>query len=220
MAHLTLSTGWRGGSWRGPVPACGRSLGVAYWRAEEDEGDGRSDRLDCAAGTFLAATLAGTAAAMVAVPDARGQARARPTPACGDSGGPTPPQTEGPYFKASSPLRAIAAGAGDVRGARLVVEGVVLTAACAPIRGSARRFLAGGRSRGVRQCGLSTAGPSVHGWRRPLPPGDHRARALSGPDPAHSRDGRGARPVPRSPRSSTFPVRPPIGGTGSSSPSW
>ena len=30
---------------------------------------------------FLAAALAGTAAAMVAVPDARGQARARPTPA-------------------------------------------------------------------------------------------------------------------------------------------
>ena len=55
---------------------------------------------------FLAAALAGTAAAMAAVPEARGQARARPTPACGDSGGPTPPQTEGPYFKASSPLRA------------------------------------------------------------------------------------------------------------------
>ena len=84
---------------------------------------------------FLAAALAGTAAAMAAVPDARGQARARPTPACGDSGGPTPPQTEGPYFKASSPLRASLLEPG-MSGARLVVEGVVLTTACAPIPGA------------------------------------------------------------------------------------
>ena len=84
---------------------------------------------------FLAAALAGTAAAMAVVPDARGQARARPTPACGDSGGPTPPQTEGPYFKASSPLRASLLDPG-MSGARLVVEGVVLTTACAPIPGA------------------------------------------------------------------------------------
>ena len=88
---------------------------------------------------FLAAALAGTAAAMAVVPDARGQARARPTPACGDSGGLTPPQTEGPYFKASSPLRASLLEPG-MSGPRLVVEGVVLTTACAPIPGATVDF--------------------------------------------------------------------------------
>lgn len=84
---------------------------------------------------FLAAALTGTVAAMAAVPVARGQARARPTPACGDSGGPTPPQTEGPYFKARSPLRASLLDP-EMSGARLVVEGVVLTTGCAPISGA------------------------------------------------------------------------------------
>jgi protocatechuate 3,4-dioxygenase beta subunit len=81
--------------------------------------------------TFLAA-LAGTAAMAVARP-ARGQDRALPTPTCGD--GPTPPQTEGPYWKASSPLRASLLDPG-MSGARLVVEGVVLTTGCAPIAGA------------------------------------------------------------------------------------
>ena len=84
---------------------------------------------------FLLAALGGTAAAMTAVPDARGQARARPTPACGDSGGPTPPQTEGPYFKASSPRRVSLVEPG-MSGVRLVVEGVVLTTACTPVSGA------------------------------------------------------------------------------------
>src|SRR4029078_11907916 len=72
---------------------------------------------------------------MAVVPDARGQARARATPACGDSGGLTPPPTGGPYFKASSPLRASLLDPG-MSGARLVVEGVVLTTACAPVPGA------------------------------------------------------------------------------------
>jgi protocatechuate 3,4-dioxygenase beta subunit len=98
------------------------------------EGRGALRRRD-----FLATALAGTAAAMSAVSDARGQARARPTPACGDSGGLTPPQTEGPYFKARSPLRASLLETG-VSGTRLVIEGVVLTTACAPIAGAVVAF--------------------------------------------------------------------------------
>lgn len=57
-----------------------------------------------------------------------------PTPACGDDDDddPTPPQTEGPYFKPRSPERAslIEAGLG---GTHLVVAGAVLTRSCKPV---------------------------------------------------------------------------------------
>lgn len=56
-------------------------------------------------------------------------APARPTVACGP---PTPSQTEGPYFKAGSPLRRSIAPAG-APGARLVLTGRVLTVACKPV---------------------------------------------------------------------------------------
>src|SRR5580765_65614 len=137
MAHLTLSPrrAWR--SWHGPS-----HLWAAHPRGllgqEGDEAMAR-ERRGVRRRDFLMAALGGTAAAMVAAPHAGGQVRPKPTPACGDSGGPTPPQTEGPYFKARSPLRASLLEPG-MSGARLVVEGVVLTAACAPIPGAVVDF--------------------------------------------------------------------------------
>lgn len=98
------------------------------------EGQGRVRRRD-----FLVAALGGTAAVMAPASYARGQGRATPTPACGESGGPTPPQTEGPYFKARSPLRGSLLEPG-MSGTRLVVEGAVLTTACAPIPGALIEF--------------------------------------------------------------------------------
>ena len=79
----------------------------------------------------LAAVLAAAAASAV-VPFQHARGQARPTPACGDSGGPTPRQTEGPYYTPRTPRRTslIETGMG---GTRLVVEGVVLSAACTPI---------------------------------------------------------------------------------------
>lgn len=57
--------------------------------------------------------------------------RARPTPACGDAGL-TPPQTPGPFFTPSSPLRASLLEPG-MAGTKIVVEGVVLTTDCTPV---------------------------------------------------------------------------------------
>jgi protocatechuate 3,4-dioxygenase beta subunit len=57
------------------------------------------------------------------------------TPACDDGDGPTPAQTEGPYFTPGTPLkRDFAADAPD--GERLTIGGFVLDAACAPVAGA------------------------------------------------------------------------------------
>ena len=54
------------------------------------------------------------------------------TPSCGDAGGLSPAQTEGPYFKASSPLRASLLETGTT-GTKLVVSGRVLSRDCKPV---------------------------------------------------------------------------------------
>ena len=55
------------------------------------------------------------------------------TPQCADDDDdPTPAQTEGPYFKPSSPLRSSLLESG-ITGTRLVITGQVLTTACAPV---------------------------------------------------------------------------------------
>jgi protocatechuate 3,4-dioxygenase beta subunit len=87
---------------------------------------------------FLGVSVAVPAAWVIAtvsvdVSGAGAQApRVAPTPACGDDGPVTPAQTEGPYFKPSSPLRASLLEP-DMRGARIVVEGTVLGTDCQPI---------------------------------------------------------------------------------------
>ena len=60
-------------------------------------------------------------------------AQVAPTPACGDDDDdPTIAQTEGPYFKASSPQRTTLIE-GSVTGTRLLVEGVVMNTSCRPV---------------------------------------------------------------------------------------
>jgi protocatechuate 3,4-dioxygenase beta subunit len=54
------------------------------------------------------------------------------TPACDDGDDPTPPQTEGPYFKPNSPLRTSLVDAGTP-GTRLTVTGYVFGLACLPL---------------------------------------------------------------------------------------
>jgi protocatechuate 3,4-dioxygenase beta subunit len=54
------------------------------------------------------------------------------TPECGDDDGPTPSQTEGPYFKRSSPQRSSLIETG-VTGTKLVLTGQVLSTGCQPI---------------------------------------------------------------------------------------
>jgi protocatechuate 3,4-dioxygenase beta subunit len=70
---------------------------------------------------------------------ARAQAPSRPpTPACADTG-PTPRQTEGPFFKPTSPRRESLLEPG-LPGTRLVVEGRVLTTDCRPVPGALLDF--------------------------------------------------------------------------------
>jgi protocatechuate 3,4-dioxygenase beta subunit len=82
---------------------------------------------------FLGIALVPAAAAAGAWPTiAVAQSRSLPaTPAC-ETGGPTPRQTEGPYFKRSSPERASLVEPG-MPGTPLVVTGRVLATDCRPI---------------------------------------------------------------------------------------
>lgn len=80
---------------------------------------------------FLSATAAAAAAvALGAVSDAGAQA----PQACGQNGAATltPPQTEGPYFKPNTPMRASLLEPG-MPGTKLVIEGSVLTTGCKPV---------------------------------------------------------------------------------------
>jgi protocatechuate 3,4-dioxygenase beta subunit len=84
---------------------------------------------------FLRSTLVlqGAALALWSAAPALGQGRTRtPTPSCGAGSRPTASQTEGPYFKPRSPLRASLLEP-DVTGTRFVVTGSVISTDCAPI---------------------------------------------------------------------------------------
>jgi hypothetical protein len=62
-----------------------------------------------------------------------------PTPECGDADDPTPAQTEGPYFKPSSPERTSLLEPGML-GTKLVLSGYVLTRSCQPVAGALLDF--------------------------------------------------------------------------------
>ena len=90
-----------------------------------DNGDG--DATPSAAQPSPSSTTPTTAAAGGAAP----ATTLAPTPECRDDDDVTPAQTEGPYFKASSPERTdIRAGAG---GTRLLLTGTVVTTDCRPV---------------------------------------------------------------------------------------
>ena len=82
---------------------------------------------------LLSATLAAPATWLMAGGPAGGQLAA--TPSCGDDDEPTPRQTEGPYFRPSSPERANLRDPA-VPGQPFVVSGLVLTTACVPVAGA------------------------------------------------------------------------------------
>jgi protocatechuate 3,4-dioxygenase beta subunit len=64
--------------------------------------------------------------------NATAQSQLQPTPACGDADDPTPAQTEGPFFKPSSPERVSLIESG-ITGTKLIVEGTVVTKSCKPV---------------------------------------------------------------------------------------
>lgn len=84
------------------------------------------------AGVFAAGSL-------LAIDDSVAQAPLAPTPACHDGDEPTLPQTEGPYFKPSSPERIELFGQG-MAGQPIELVGFVLTRACKPLAGALLDF--------------------------------------------------------------------------------
>jgi protocatechuate 3,4-dioxygenase beta subunit len=62
-----------------------------------------------------------------------------PTPECADTDDLTPPQTEGPYFKPSSPERTSLLEPGML-GTKLSLSGYVLTRSCQPVAGALLDF--------------------------------------------------------------------------------
>jgi protocatechuate 3,4-dioxygenase beta subunit len=88
--------------------------------------------------TALTATVASETAPAATATTATGAAPTQPlapTPACGDDDEPTIAQTAGPYFTPNSPERKSLVESG-MGGTRLVVEGFVLSTACAPVAGA------------------------------------------------------------------------------------
>ena len=79
---------------------------------------------------FLGVILGASAAGALGTP-ACAQTPLAPTPACGAQSA-TPSQTEGPYFKPSSPER-VSLLEPEMRGRRLVVSGVVRGTDCRPV---------------------------------------------------------------------------------------
>jgi protocatechuate 3,4-dioxygenase beta subunit len=62
----------------------------------------------------------------------RTRLNAQPTPSCSDADEPTPPQTEGPFFKPRSPRRSDFVEPNS-RARVIVLEGTVLTRSCRPV---------------------------------------------------------------------------------------
>ncbi|MFI5804676.1 carbohydrate-binding protein [Streptomyces sp. NPDC051561] len=87
-------------------------------------------RAALAAGVAVPVALAGVPALARTARD--GDAPPQLTPECDDGDDPTPPQTEGPYFKPNSPLRTSLLD-GNPPGTRLTVTGYVFGLACRPI---------------------------------------------------------------------------------------
>jgi len=85
----------------------------------------RREFLKAAAGLSALVAAARTADAAQAPP-------LRPTPSCPGAAPPTERQTEGPYFKPESPLRASLLEPGIV-GTKIVVTGMVLSTSCQPV---------------------------------------------------------------------------------------
>jgi protocatechuate 3,4-dioxygenase beta subunit len=86
-----------------------------------------------------AASLLPLAAVPVTLLRSRDGWSALPTPSCGDSDHPTEAQTEGPFFKPSSPARTSLIDAG-MKGTPLAVEGFVLDIRCRPLAGALLDF--------------------------------------------------------------------------------
>ena len=92
-------------------------------------------------GAALGARLHGIdpAAAETWLAAAAGDPVLAPTPECGDDDEPTPPETEGPFFKPRSPLRKSLVGSAEP-GTRIEVVGRVFGRDCRPLAGALLDF--------------------------------------------------------------------------------
>ena len=89
-------------------------------------------RIVLGAGAFAATSLLG-------INSGRAQAKLSPTPECRDNDEATPSQTEGPFFKTSSPERIELIEAG-LAGQPIELVGFILTRKCKPLAGALLDF--------------------------------------------------------------------------------
>ncbi|MEH2611444.1 dioxygenase family protein [Bradyrhizobium sp. AZCC 1693] len=108
------------------------------------------------------------------------QAPLAPTPACHDGDDATVPQTEGPYFKPSSPERTELFEEG-MAGQPIELVGFVLTRACKPLAGALLDFWQADDKGRYDNSGFRLRGPPVLRCGRTLSIAQHRARHLSRP---------------------------------------
>lgn len=111
-------------------PRDGEGLGTAAGTPRP--GPSRKTVLRAALAAGIAVPVAMGAAPALARSKAGTSAPLELTPPCDDGDDPTPPQTEGPYFKPNSPLRTNLIEPGT-QGIRLTVTGYVFGRRCKPI---------------------------------------------------------------------------------------
>src|ERR671924_310473 len=101
----------------------------------ETESMNREKSLSQSRREFLRASLAVPGFLLLAEAKIETSAQAQalpPTPVCGERGDITPPQTEGPYYKPSSPKRTSLIEPG-IKGTKIIVQGHVRWTDCKPI---------------------------------------------------------------------------------------
>jgi hypothetical protein len=130
----------------------------------------------------------------------------------------TAPQTEGPFFKPKSPLRAFAARKGFV-GERMVLAGVVLSRACKPVANALLDFWHSDDMGEYDNAGFRYRGHQFSDAGGALSPRDDRAAALSRPHAPFPREGAGAAEA-RADDADLLPGEPATRATRSTAPPW
>ena len=147
------------------------------------------------------------AGSWLAIDRSAAQAPLALTPACHDGDEATPRQTEGPFFKPSSPERIELYEAG-MAGQPIELVGFVLSRGCKPHAGALLDFWQADDKGRYDNSGFRLRGHQFTDAEGPLSIAQHRARRLSRPHAAHPSEGAAAR-RPCADHPALFPRRVP-----------
>jgi hypothetical protein len=141
-------------------------------------------RVVLGAGAFAAGSLLG-------IRNLPAQTPLAPTPACHDGNEPTLAQTEGPFFKPSSPER-IELYEDGMAGQPIELVGFVLTRNCKPIAGALLDFWQADAKGEYDNSAFRLARPPIQRRRRAFPAANRRPWRLCRPHPPCPRKGAAA----------------------------